>query len=125
MIKKEYCSVAFLDVFQAFDCVWHEDLLFKVKKLLPINFYIFLKSYLSNRHFIGKQGEEVTDLHSIQPGILQESMLRPILYFYTSDLSMTKGAIIGTFADDTAALAVDESPVAVSTKLQTCLNNIS
>ncbi|KMQ84275.1 pol protein [Lasius niger] len=64
--QKKYCSAAFLDVSQAFDRVWHEGFLFKIKSLLPINFYDFIKSYLSNRHFFVKQREEVTNLYTIQ-----------------------------------------------------------
>lgn len=44
---------------------------------------------------------------------------------YTSDLPTTEGVVIGTFADDTAALAIDDNPAAASTKLQRCLKNIS
>lgn len=37
--KKLYCCAAFLDVKQAFDRVWHDGLLFKLKKLLPAPFF--------------------------------------------------------------------------------------
>ena len=33
--KKMYCSCVFLDIQQAFDRVWHEGLLYKVKTFLP------------------------------------------------------------------------------------------
>lgn len=32
---KKYCSGVFLDVAKAFDTVWHQDLLFKLKKIFP------------------------------------------------------------------------------------------
>jgi hypothetical protein len=49
--KGEYCAAVFLDISQAFDKVWHEGLLFKLKKVLPLNYYLFVRSYLSQRNF--------------------------------------------------------------------------
>jgi len=34
MENQQYCTVAFLDVRQAFDKVWHPGLLFKIKRIL-------------------------------------------------------------------------------------------
>ena len=47
--KKKYCSAIFLDIQQAFDKVWHEGLLYKLKKILPRTYYSILKSYLTKR----------------------------------------------------------------------------
>jgi hypothetical protein len=51
---KQYCSAAFLDITQAFDKVWHTGLLYKLKLSLPLNYFLILKSYLQNRHFLIK-----------------------------------------------------------------------
>lgn len=124
--SKKYCCAAFLDISQAFDRVWHDGLLSKIKNLLPANYYSFIKSYLSDRFFYVKQGEHSTQLHSINAGVPQGSVLGPTLYLlFTSDLPATEGVIIGTFADDTAALAVHEDPIRASNILQSCLNNIT
>jgi hypothetical protein len=48
---KQYCTSIFLDVSQAFDKVRHGGLLFKVKKMFPIQYYTLLQSYLSAREF--------------------------------------------------------------------------
>jgi hypothetical protein len=48
--NKEYCTSVSLDVSQAFDRVWHPELLYKTKKHLP-TFIPLLKSDLSNRNF--------------------------------------------------------------------------
>jgi hypothetical protein len=50
--NKQYCTAAFLDIAQAFDKVWHPGLLYKIKKLLPSNYFPLLRSYLSDRSFI-------------------------------------------------------------------------
>lgn len=124
--KKEYCSAVFLDISQAFDRVWHEGLLYKIRLHLPINYYLFLKSYLSERFFFVKQGEDSSMLHPIQAGVPQGSVLGPILYIlYTADLPVSKDIVTGTFADDTAVLASDPNHVVASAKLQSSLNSIS
>jgi len=46
--NKHYCTAAFLDISQAFDKVWHEGLLYKLKTFLPVNMYNILQSYLTN-----------------------------------------------------------------------------
>jgi hypothetical protein len=44
---KQYCTSIFLDISQAFDKVWQAGLLFKVKKLFPLQYFRLLKSYLA------------------------------------------------------------------------------
>jgi hypothetical protein len=48
---KQCCTSILLDVSQAFDKVWHAGLLFKVKKVFPIQYFRLLKSYLSDHEF--------------------------------------------------------------------------
>lgn len=122
---KRYCSAAFLDISQAFDKVWHSGLQVKLKKLLPHPNYEFLKSYLTDRHFIVKQGTEYTDLYPIHSGVPQGSVLGPILYLlYTADLPTTRTTTVATYADDTAILASHTDPISASRNLQTNLNKI-
>ena len=50
----------------------------------------------------------------------------PILYIlFTADLPVSSDILIGTFADDTAALAVDLDSKKASTKLQNSLHEIT
>lgn len=123
---KEYCTAAFLDISQAFDRVWHDGLLYKIRKLLPINYFLFIRSYLSDRHFFVKHGEYITNLFKIKAGVPQGSVMGPTLYnLFTSDFPQTEGTLIGTFADDTASLASDCNPTNAASKLQRSLDNIS
>lgn len=49
--KKQICTAAFLDMAQAFDKVWHQGLLFKLKSIFPPYYYLLFKSYLEDWHF--------------------------------------------------------------------------
>lgn len=124
--KKEYCSAVFLDISQAFDRVWHEGLLHKIKSNFPNGLFNVLKSYLINRHFLVNVGEAFTNLCPIRAGIPQGSVLGPILYLlFTADLPINNLVTIGTFADDTAILASHQNPEIASTILQNSLDDIS
>jgi hypothetical protein len=43
----QYCTAAFLDISQAFDKVWHQDLLYKIKAIFPDNVYNTLQYKLN------------------------------------------------------------------------------
>ena len=117
----------FLCISHAFDKLWHDGLLFNLRQVLPIKYFIFLKSYLYNRSFFIRQGEELTTLQSINADVPQGSVLGPILYLlYTLDLPIPqiREVTLGTFAVDTVVLSVDKCPM-VASKLQTYINCIS
>ena len=116
--KKKYCSAVFLDIQQAFDKVWHEGLLYKLKKVLPHTYYSILKSYLSNRQFMVKYVDATTTTFPIEAGIPQDSVLGPLLFsIYTADLPISTEITIATFVDDTALLASHANPIIASSTL--------
>ena len=120
--KKTMCAAVFLDIQQAFDKVWHEGLLYKLKKQLPDQLYLLLKSYVQDRHFQIKIEDTVSVISPIKSGVPQGSVLGPYLYLiFTADLPVTDYTTTATFADDTAILAVDPNPARASEKLQSHL----
>jgi hypothetical protein len=124
--KKQYCSVAFLDITQAFDKVRHPGLLFKIRKILPHAYYRTLESYPMDRLFHVKFKDEITTLRKTEAGVPQGSILRSILYvIYTNDLLTSDNITTATFADDTAFLATHEDPAIASMKLQATINKIA
>ncbi|GBP03640.1 Probable RNA-directed DNA polymerase from transposon BS [Eumeta japonica] len=116
---KKYCSAVFLDISQAFDRVWHDGLLFKIKKYLPHSFYFIMKSYLSERCFEVKLNNITSDLYKIRSGVPQGSILGPVLYLiFTADIPTDNKTFIATYADDTAIMSVHENAAISSSNLQ-------
>lgn len=65
-------------------------------------------------------------MKTIAAGVPQGSVLGPVLYvLFTSDIPHTTGTTIGTFADDTAVMAVGETTELATSKLQRAINHIS
>lgn len=124
--NKKYCPGVFLDVAQAFDRVWHDGLLYKLKKFLPAPYYLLIRSYLQNRTFSVRQGTSTSLYFSIFAGVPQGSDLSPDLFnIYTSDFPTTNNTTIATYADDTAILTSDTDPEIASSALQNHLDLIS
>lgn len=122
---KKYCSAVFLDIYQAFDKVWHTGLLYKLKNILPAPFYLFFKSYLSSRSFYVKVNDDFSNILQIKAGIPQGSVLGPVLYtIFTSDMPTVGDITVATYADDTAFLYSNESPTEASRIIQIQLNSV-
>lgn len=112
---RKYCSAVYIDISEAFDRVWHDGLLSKLVKLLPINLYLVLESYLNNRAFYVKGLNDIKSrTFYIQAGVPQGSVLGPLLYtIYTSDMPLPSttsscSMLLSTFADDTVIMATSE-----------------
>ena len=81
----------FLDISKAFDKVWHEGLIFKLKQNgIRGNLLNFFISYLSHRHQrVGINGS-YSEYSKIESGVPQGSVLGPLLFLiYTNDLEKT------------------------------------
>ena len=78
----------FLDMSKAFDRVWHEGLLFTLKRLdLSGEYYGLIKSFLRNRHQRVVLNVQSSKCSSITAGLPQGSILRPLLFLvYINDL---------------------------------------
>ena len=98
----------YLDMSKAFDKVWHEGLLFKLRhngvdgKLLEL-----FKSYLANRkQRVVINGSE-SEWGDIDAGVPQGSVLGPLLFLiYINDLENGIKSEIKFFADDTSLFSV-------------------
>lgn len=111
---------------QAFDRVWHEGLLFKLKLFLPPTYYLLIKSYLTDRHFQVRFGSSVSNIANINAGVPQGGILSPILYnIYAADQPTSLNTTVAEFADDKPIIAIHEDPISASLNLQNHLNLLS
>ena len=121
----KYFTAAFLDISQAFDKVWHEGLICKLRPLFPASTHKLLRSYLEHRYFQIKYRQAYSPLHPVLPGVSQRSVLGPLLYLmYAADLRTMDDSTTATFADDTVVLTAHENPAIASHRLQLHLREI-
>jgi hypothetical protein len=95
------------------------EMLYKIKPILPPSYFNLLKSYLHDRQFQIRVGNEMSDRQPIKAGVPQGSVLGPTLYIlFTSDLPTSSNTTLGTFADGIAILSVHEEPDTAASNLQ-------
>lgn len=120
-----YCSGVFLDVAQAFDRVWHTGLLFKLKQILPDSLFLILQSYMKERFFKVRHGDELSALFPINAGVPQGSVLGPTLFSISiGDIPTSPNTLLALFADDMAILSSHVDPVMASLNIQNHIHMI-
>lgn len=109
--------------YEAFNRVWHDDLLYKLKKFLSLTYYLLIKSYLTDQYFPVSYGSALSDLASINAGVPQGGILSPILYnIFASDQPTTLNTSVADYDDDKALIYINNNPILASINLQTHLN---
>ena len=109
----------FLDISKAFDKVWHDGLIFKMRQngvsgqLLNV-----FQDYLKNRnHRVVLNGFQA-DYSTIESGVPQGSVLGPLLFLiYINDLEKNIKSNITFFADDTMLFSIVKDPLIFPTQL--------
>ena len=116
----------FLDISKAFDRVWHEGLLFKLKRF-GINgpLFLLLQDYLKNRHQRVVLNGQSSEWAEIKAGVPQGSVLGPLLFLvYINDLPDGLESNAKLFADDTSIFSVVKDPNESCNKLNNDLLKI-
>jgi len=107
--RKLFTAGLFLDISQAFDKVWHEGLLHKLRKTNPpMYLYSILASFIDQRSFQVRVNSTLSSKRKILAGVPQGAILSPLLFLlYVSD--MPSPEMTATFADDTLLMAQHKS----------------
>lgn len=102
-------AIVFIDLTAAYDTVWREGLITKFLKIIPcLTLCKIINEMLSNRLFKVVIGDNNTKLRVLNNGLLQGSVLAPLLFhLYISDIPNTKSSKY-MYADD-IALATQEN----------------
>ena len=117
----------FLDISQASDRIWHEQLIYKIKSIGIFGPLLkLIESFLSNRYQrVLLNGQSSTWLPIIA-GVPQGSILGPLFFLiYINDLSKNFSSITKLFADDTSIFSVVYDVDLSAKQLNDYLNKIS
>ena len=116
-----------LDVYKAFDKIWHDGVIFKLERngmsgeLLNI-----LIDFLSNMNQRVLFNGEVSAWISVNAGVSQGSILEPLLFLiYINDLSNNLLSNVKLFADNTSLFSVTHDVNLPAKKLNDDLRQIS
>ena len=92
-----------LDISKAFDRDWHKGLLAKLPMFdLNQTLINWIGSFLSDRSIAVRVGGFLSNLHSINAGVPQGSVISPVLFMLLiNDLLTSTSSSIHSFADDT------------------------
>lgn len=117
---------AFLDIEKAFDTMWVDGLIYKLIRMRFPGYIIkIILSYLKNRKFRVKLGDQLSDLAAINDGVPQGSILGPLLFIiFMSDVPTHTNTLLSMFADDTNALSTRTSQGRAKSNVQSHLNKL-
>jgi hypothetical protein len=99
------------DIRSAYDSVWHDGLIFKMnKKQVPAYIVGWVKDFITDRSYVIKVGNEMSEMFQSKRGLPQGAGISPILWcFYSCDIPsrcVRDQDYTMTFADDHQALFI-------------------
>jgi hypothetical protein len=123
---KEVCMI-FLDVFKAFDRVWHQGLIYKLSCLgVEGTLLSWMKNYLMDRKIRVVINGQTTEWESTNAGVPQGSILGPLLFLvFINDIVNNIESDIHLFADDTSLMDIVDDHILSYSKLNRDLTRLS
>ena len=111
-LKSLEVRAVFLDISKAFDKVWHEGLIFKLKQNgVSGSLLMFFQNYLDNRKQRVVLNGSCSSYSVVKYGVPQGSVLGPLLFLiYINDLERNIKSNIKFFADDTMLFSIVKDP---------------
>lgn len=125
---RNFTAALFIDISKAFDKVWHDGLIVKLKEFgISQQLISIIASFLRRRTFQVRYNTEITDKKPIEAGVPQGAVLSPTLYnIFTADIPRNlDNTALFTYADDTAIAASSRNINLAVTSLQLSINKIS
>ena len=109
----------FLDMTKAFDKVWHEGLIYKLRQVaISGEALAFTNSFLNSRSQCVICNGQSSNQLPIKAGVPQESILGLLFFFvYINDLLEKISSTVKLFADDTSLFSVVNDPDISGNKL--------
>ena len=117
----------FCDISKAFDRVWHEGLIYKLKAAgVSGDVLRWFQSYLSGRRQRVVLPGSFSEWVYIKAGVPQGSILGPLLFLlYINDIVKNIGSNICLFADDTSLFIIVNNPTTAALCLNSDLEKLS
>ena len=108
-------SGVFLDLSKAFNRVWHDGLLYKLKSNgIDSNLFKLIKLFLNNRCQRVVLNGQSSVWKSVTAGVPQGSVLGPLFFLiYINDLPLGLTTNVKLFAGDTSLFSVVNKPVSL------------
>ena len=117
----------FLDISKAFDKVWHDGLIYKLKRNgITSDLLRLIESFLSDRYQRVVLNGNNSNWNKIKAGVPQRSILDPLFFLiYINDLPSELRCSAKLFADDTSLFSVVENVNETTANLNKDLENIN
>lgn len=123
--KNKHSEAVFLDIDNAFNEAWHDELLYKLKHLnTPTVIFNIIISFLYSI-FIVQIGDTNSDIKHSNAGVPQRSKLYPILFnLYISDFPTTIDKEISLYVNVSAIYSSSDKVDKVIDNIQTHLEKV-